>query len=181
VSVDDAAGGRIAAEHLLGIGRRRIAFVGGPMGIQQVADRLAGAREAVAATPGARLELFETTALTVLEGRRVGAELLAGDRPDAILAANDLVATGLLQALVMDGSVRVPDDIALIGYDDIDFAASAMVPLSSVRQPAELIGRTAVRILLEEEAEPGAQPRNVVFQPELVVRESTRGAAATRS
>ncbi len=174
VSVDDVAGGRIAAEHLLAIGRRRIAFVGGPENIVQVADRLAGAREAVAAVPGARLEVAPTAALTVLEGRRVGAALLAGERPDAVLAANDLVATGLLQALVMDGSVHVPDDIALIGYDDIDFASSAIVPLSSVRQPAELIGRTAVRILLEEESEPDAQPRNVVFQPELVVRDSTR-------
>lgn len=175
VSVDDVAGGRIAAEHLLGIGRRRLAFVGGPEGIVQVAERLAGARAAVDAVAGARLDVVPTTALTVLEGRRAGAELLSRRPPDGILAANDLVATGLLQALVMDGSVRVPDDVALLGYDDIDFAASAMVPLSSVRQPAELIGRTAVRILLAEDDDPEAAPQQVVFQPSLVVRESTVG------
>ncbi|MGN6327006.1 LacI family DNA-binding transcriptional regulator [Pseudolysinimonas sp.] len=175
VSVDDVAGGRLAVEHLLAIGRRRIAFVGGPVGIRQVADRLAGARAAVDAAPGATLDVVPTGALTVLEGRRVGLELLAGARPDAIFAANDLVATGLLQALVMEGSARVPDDIALIGYDDIDFAAAAMVPLSSVRQPAALIGQTAVRILLDQEEAPDSPARQVVFQPELVMRASTAG------
>lgn len=72
----------------------------------------------------------------------------------AIFAANDLVAVGLLQALVMSGSLRVPDDIALIGFDDIDFAS-------------------ALRILREEAAEPDLPPRRIVFQPELVVRAST--------
>ena len=80
----------------------------------------------------------------------------------------------MLQALVMDGSARVPDDVALIGYDDIDFASAAMVPLSSVRQPSHLIGRTAVEILLAERDGP-VEPRQVVFQPELVVRASTAG------
>lgn len=173
VSVDDVAGGRLAVEHLLATGRRRIAFAGGPLGIRQVADRLAGARAAVAAVEGATLEVAPTTALTVLEGRRVGLELLDGPRPDAVFAANDLVATGLLQALLMEGSARVPDDVALIGYDDIDFAMSAMVPLSSVRQPAALIGATAVRMLLEREDDPAAPAEQVVFQPELVARAST--------
>ena len=88
-----------------------------------------------------------------------------------MFAANDLVAMGVLQALIMSGGdVRVPDDIALIGYDDIDFASAAVVPLSSIRQPSELIGDTAVQILLEEAADPRLDPRQVVFQPELVVR-----------
>jgi LacI family transcriptional regulator len=81
----------------------------------------------------------------------------------------------------MMGSVRVPDDIALIGYDDIDFASAAVVPLSSIRQPASLIGYTAVDLLLKEAAsKEGFTPEQVVFQPELVVRASTRrrGAAA---
>jgi LacI family transcriptional regulator len=70
--------------------------------------------------------------------------------------------------------IRVPDDIALIGYDDIDFAAAAVVPLSSIRQPAQLIGRTAVEMLLGSEP-----PRQVVFDPELVVRESTGARRST--
>ena len=176
VSVDDVAGGRLAVEHLLGTGRSRIAFVGGPMEIRQVSDRLEGARQAVAGHPGATLEVLTTAALTVLEGRVVGQALLArpaAERPDAVFAANDLVAMGLLQALVMNGTLLVPGDIALIGFDDIDFASAAVVPLSSVRQPSQLIGETALRILLEEAADPDLAPQQVVFQPELVVRAST--------
>lgn len=178
VSVDDVGGGRMAVDHLLRTGRRRIAFVGGPVGIRQVADRLDGARAAIAAHPGAALEVLETTALTVLEGRRIGqslAERSRRDRPDAVFAANDLLAMGLLQALAMRRALNVPGDIALVGFDDIDFASAAVVPLTSVRQPSQLIGRTATRLLLEEAADPTVVPRQIVFQPELVIRASTRG------
>jgi len=174
VSVDDVAGGRLAVAHLLATGRRRLAFAGGPLGIRQISDRLAGARAAIAEGPGATLEVIETTGLTVLEGRRIGEELVARpDRPDAVFAANDLVAVGLLQALVMSGRLRVPQDVALVGFDDIDFASATVVPLTSVRQPRHEIGATALRILREEAAEPDLPPRRIVFQPELVVREST--------
>lgn len=169
VSVDDVAGGRMAVEHLIAQGRRRIAFVGGPTEIRQITDRLAGARLAVAGSD-VTLDLIETEETTVLAGRRAGQEILASStRPDAVFTANDLTAMGVLQAFTMQGGgVRVPHDIALIGYDDIDFAQAAVVPLSSIRQPAQLIGRTAVELLLSDEP-----PQNVVFQPELVVREST--------
>lgn len=176
VSVDDVAGGRTATAHLLGLGRRRVAFVAGPLGIRQVADRLAGAREAVAGVPGAAIEVLEGTALSVLEGRRMGEQLVArppAERPDAVFAANDLLAVGLLQALVMRGAVRVPEDVAIVGFDDIDFSSATVVPLSSIRQPSRLIGQTALRILLEEADDPELAPRQVVFQPELVVRESS--------
>jgi len=177
VSVDDLEGGRMAVQHLIDIGRRRIAFIGGPMGIRQVTDRLEGARRAAAASD-ARLEVIEIEALSVIAGRTAGASIVARapeDRPDAIFAANDLVAMGVLQALLMQGvEVKVPGEIALIGYDDIDFASAAVVPMSSIRQPSTLIGQTAVEILLEEAADPTVPSRQVVFQPELVVRESTR-------
>ncbi len=179
VAVDDIAGGRLAVEHLLDSGRHRIAFVGGPSGIRQVADRLTGARAAVDAVRGASLEALELHALTVLEGRRAGIEIASRashERPDAIFAANDLIAVGLLQALVMQRSARVPEDIALIGYDDIDFASTAVVPLSSIRQPARLIGETAVQILLDETDDPSRPPQDVVFQPELVERASSAPA-----
>lgn len=175
VSVDDVAGGRLAATHLVSRGRRRIAFAGGPLGIRQVADRLRGAQEIVAENPGVSLELLDTSALTVLEGRRAGELLVARppvQRPDAVFAANDLVAVGILQALVMSGAARVPEDIALIGFDDIDFASATVVPLSSVRQPRQELGEAAIRLLLEEVSDPTIGPRSVVFQPELVVRSS---------
>jgi LacI family transcriptional regulator len=78
---------------------------------------------------------------------------------------------------MLSRQIDVPGDIALIGYDDIDFASATVVPLSSIRQPSVLMGRTAVDLLIEQiGADPGSsdQPRSVVFQPELVVRDSTR-------
>ncbi|QKJ20653.1 LacI family DNA-binding transcriptional regulator [Microbacterium hominis] len=179
VAVDDVEGGHLAASHLLETGKRRIAFVAGPLGIRQVRDRLEGARRAVAAVPDATLEVVEMPALTVLHGRTAGDGLLArppAERPDAVFAANDLLAVGVLQALSLLGDVRVPQDIALIGYDDIDFASATVVPLSSIRQPAHLIGYSAVDLLLKEIGE-AAEPheRAIRFRPELVVRESTRG------
>lgn len=182
VSVDDVEGGRIAARHLLSLGRRRLAFIGGPLGIKQVSDRLNGARSVVAETPDATLTVHETPALSVIEGRRIAEEIVAlppERRPDAVFAANDLLAMGVLQAFVMTGSLRVPEDIALVGYDDIDFANAAVVPITSVRQPAIEIGATAVGLLIKEaQAGPDAPREQIEFTPELVVRASTVGAAA---
>ncbi len=180
VSVDDIAGGRLAVEHLVAIGRRRVAFVGGPIEIRQVADRLAGARSVVTRHPDVSLEVIAVPMLSVIAGRAAGARIIArphAERPDAIFAANDLVAMGLLQALVMQGAsdLTVPGDIAIVGYDDIAFASAAVVPLSSVRQPTELIGQRAVDILVAEAADPTLAAQQIVFQPELVARESTGG------
>lgn len=176
VSVDDRAGGYMAADHLLSTGRRRLAFVGGSTGIRQVADRLAGAQEATGRYSGAGLEVLEAADMTVLAGRAVGQELVDRGRnllPDGIFCANDLLAVGLLQSLLLINGLRVPQDVALIGYDDIDFAQSTVVPLSSIRQPAEEIGRTAVALLQEQLGPDPAPARQVRFTPELVARQST--------
>lgn len=179
VSVDSVAGGRMAVEHLIATGRRRIAFVGGPMNMRQVTDRLAGARVAADnALVDIEIEVLATSAMTVEEGAAMGARVLARPRrarPDALFAANDLIALGLLQSLVSEGRVLVPDEIALIGFDDIPFATAAAVPISSMRQPSRMIGRTALRILLEESEDVELIPRQTVFQPELVTRRSTSG------
>ncbi|OII14372.1 LacI family DNA-binding transcriptional regulator [Curtobacterium sp. MCBA15_008] len=176
VSVDDVAGGHIAVSHLTAIGRRRIAFVGGPFGIRQVADRHAGA-VAAAAEAGVSLEVLATGSLSVLEGRRIGEEIQArpaSERPDAVFAANDLLAVGLEQAFIMRGSIRVPDEIAIVGYDDIAFAEAAVVPLTSVRQPAQDLGRRAIELLLAQVEEGHAvETLHVEFTPELVVRQSS--------
>ncbi|MEV8252432.1 LacI family DNA-binding transcriptional regulator [Rhodoglobus sp. NPDC076762] len=185
VAVDSVAGGQIAAQHLIDTGRRRLAFVGGPLEIHQVRDRLAGARVAVDNSEfSVTMEVLTTGALSVDDGVQAGRRILdrpRGQRPDALFAANDLLALGLLQSLTVDGSLLVPEQMALIGFDDIAFAAAAAVPLSSIRQPSALIGQTALRVLLEEAADPTLTPRQTVFRPELVVRESTAAAAATRS
>ena len=175
VAVDDVEGGRLAVAHLLRQGSRKVAYVSGPAQTRQVADRLRGARAAIDAVPGATLEIIERPALTVLHGRTAGEEIVARSpalRPEAVFAANDLLAVGLLQAFALGGGVQVPNEIALIGYDDIDFASATVVSLSSISQPARTLGRTAVDLLLEE----GDSPKGTVrFQPELVVRDSTAG------
>jgi LacI family transcriptional regulator len=177
VAVDDVAGARLAVSHLCEFGRRRLAFVSGPAELRQVRDRLRGARDAVAGVPGVELEVIDTPALTVLEGRAVGEKLRDRPprrRPDAVFCANDLLAIGVLQAFAFSGGLRVPEDIALVGYDDIDFAQSAVVPLTSVRQPTQAIGATAIDLLLAAAGGgSGHTADHVVFQPQLVVRAST--------
>ncbi|MDQ1125725.1 DNA-binding LacI/PurR family transcriptional regulator [Microbacterium sp. SORGH_AS 505] len=92
-----------------------------------------------------------------------------------MFCANDLLAVGVLQGAGILGSLRVPEDLALIGYDDIDFAQSTVVPLSSIRQPAREIGAAAVDALFATLSDPDAAPQRIRFRPELVVRASTGG------
>ncbi|MGW8994533.1 LacI family DNA-binding transcriptional regulator [Streptomyces zhihengii] len=180
VSVDDVAGGAMAVRHLIRTGHRSIAYVSGPAGLRQVQDRRTGALQAFAEAGLGTDRLHELPAerLDVGAGRDAGARLLGlADRPTAVFCANDLLALGVLQTMVGVG-VRVPEDIAIVGYDDIEFAAAAAVPLTSVRQPAVSMGAMAAELLLEETERPGAAPRaagarRVVLQPELVVRRST--------
>jgi len=180
VAVDDVLGGRLAGAHLLKQGHRHIAFVSGPFSIKQVTDRHTGLEMAMSAASdggGAGLTVISGPSLSVAEGRRAGeqiAELPPSDRPTAAFCANDLLALGFLQEMTRQG-IRVPDDIAIVGYDDIEFAAAAAVPLSSVRQPREQLGRTAIELLLDEvEHRDQHTHRQVVFQPDLIVRESSR-------
>jgi LacI family transcriptional regulator len=184
VGVDDVEGGTLAVTHLCEQGHRRIAFVGGPMTTVQVADRLQGARQALGANRRSddSLVVFETANLNVAEGRRAG-ERLAGlpraRRPTAAFCANDLLALGLLQQMTRMGA-DVPGDLAIVGYDDIEFAGAAAVPLSSVRQPRQLLGRTAAELLFtESDADDAHVHQQVVFHPELVVRASSIGAPVT--
>ena len=178
VSIDDVVGGHMAARHLLELGRRRLAFIGGPLGIRQVADRYEGAGNAVREAGNATLEVLNVTNRTIADGREMARVLAARPssmRPDAIFAVNDLTALGLLQGLSA-GGIRVPDDVAMVGYDDIEFGESSLIPLTSIRAPHEEFGFAAVDLLVNEMAEhPSNTPRQVVFQPELVVRASTRG------
>lgn len=184
VSVDDVAGGHLAVSHLIDQGCTRIVFAGGPLQVHQVGDRLRGAQQAVAEHPGVQLEVITQPDLTVHGGRRIGTEIIerrTSSGTDGVFAVNDLVAVGLLQSLTLVHGLALPHEIALVGYDDIDFASATMVPLSSIRQPSVLMGRTAVDLLLDEVAARDAglplTHQQVVFQPELVVRASSARTA----
>ncbi|MFD2415854.1 LacI family DNA-binding transcriptional regulator [Amycolatopsis pigmentata] len=178
VAVDDVHGGEIAVKHLIERGHERIAFIGPPPELGQVRDRRDGALRALRDAGLARDRLVDLTtkALTVADGRNAGerlAGLPASVRPTAAFCANDLLALGLLQTSV-SLRLRVPEDLAIVGYDDIDFAGAAAVPLTSVRQPRHQLGRTAAELLLQETTDPGHEHKRVVFTPELVVRASTQ-------
>jgi len=178
VSVDDVLGARLAISHLLEGGHKQIGFVGGPESLFQVRDRLAGARLAVAEAddPDARLHVIATEQMSIEEGRVAAGRILGmptESRVTAVLCTNDLLALGLLQE-VMQAGVRVPQELAIVGYDDIYFASAAVVPLSSVRQPRHELGRTAAELLLEEaEFLPDHVHRQIQFEPQLVVRASS--------
>lgn len=175
VALDGDAGGYLAVSHLIETGRRKIVFAGGPAA--QVKERWEGAKRAAFEHDGTSIEVMHTADLTVEEGRRIADAILVlpvAERPDAIFAANDLLAVGILQSLILAPDVRVPEDIALIGYDDIDFAASTIVPLSTIRQPRDLIAAKALELLRQEgdPTVPHVHGRHM-FAPELVVRRST--------
>ncbi|MGW5018447.1 LacI family DNA-binding transcriptional regulator [Streptomyces cacaoi] len=176
VSVDDVRGAALAVRHLLDAGHRDLAHVSGPMQLTQCRERHTGACRAVAALPGAGATLrhLETDRMDVAAGRDAGARLLGmSPRPTAVFCANDLLALGVLQALYGAG-VAVPEEMALVGYDDIEFAAAAAVPLTSVRRPARRMGRIAAELLIEETTAPAAHHHHrIVLPPELVARTST--------
>ncbi len=178
VSVDDVYGGELAAAHLVDRGHQRIAFVGGPFSIKQVHDRHDGAQRALLAAglPASALTTVESPALNFASGRAAGAQIAdmpSRHRPTAAFCANDLLALGLLQEMTRR-QLRVPGDLAIVGYDDIDFAAAAAVPLSSVRQPRNQLGKSAAQLLIEETSEDREHShRQLVFEPQLVIRVSS--------
>ncbi|MFJ3489919.1 LacI family DNA-binding transcriptional regulator [Leifsonia aquatica] len=177
VSVDDTEGGMLAAEHLLRIGCTHLYFVGGPLDIDAVQDRWNGARRAVdAAATEVRLTQLPTAQRSIRAGREAAeqlASLVAGDEYAGIFAVNDLVAIGVLHGLLQRG-IRVPEDVAIVGYDDIDFAEDAVVPLSTIRRPGARFGREAFDRL--EDLLEGKPPTSTTFTPELIVRSSTSRA-----
>ena len=118
--------------------------------------------------------------MDIESGRMAAAGILARDseqRPDALMATNDLIAIGALQELVRSG-LDVPGDMLLSGYDDIAFAGSATIPITSIRQPAHEMGRKSAELLCSLIDDPQTPTEQTVFQPELVIRESTNRSSA---
>lgn len=173
VSVNNTAGGALAVHHLQQQGCRRIMVAAGSLSVRTARERVEGAQAC------ADVELVYADH-DVRGGVALAEEILARpihERPDGVFAANDLIAIGLLRALLVEGSIAVPHELAVIGFDDIDFAATAAVPLSSVSQPTRTMGRSALEQLVKEVAERAQgrrpEPRHIVFEPELVLRESS--------
>jgi LacI family transcriptional regulator len=176
VSVDDVAGGRLAGEHLLDLGHRRITMLNGPHSIRQCRDRLAGLQRAVerrGLDPDAVVREVRIPSLDAGGAAAAFAPLLAEDPvPHAVFCVNDLAAIGV-QREIRRRRPELLGQIALVGYDDIEVAAELATPLTSVRQPAHDVGWRAADMLLTRDADGGRVRDHVVFQPELVVRDTS--------
>ncbi|SIR14798.1 LacI family DNA-binding transcriptional regulator [Pseudacidovorax sp. RU35E] len=168
-------GGLLATRHLLSLGHRRIACIGGPAGLTPSEQRIDGWRMALAeaghsATSAALLWHGGFTPQGGYEAMH--AILRTAERPSAVFVGNDLMAMGALRAAHECG-LRVPDDMSLVGFDDIELSAYASPPLTTVAQPKARIGALAVDMLLERIDGRRQIGRKVLLQPELRVRDST--------
>lgn len=172
IDVDNSAGARLAAAHLLELGHTRIAhLVGHPR--QRAARTRARAFGDAIAQAGALCTFAQCGNFNLREGRAAARILLAGpDRPTAIFAANDAIAMGVLEAANERG-ICVPEDLSLIGFDDMREAASSDPPLTTVRQPMHGIGRTAAEWMMGRLKDHKGPPLAQRVPPELVVRAST--------
>lgn len=180
VAIDDALGGELAVHHLLELGHRHITFVSGPMKIRQYAERRRGARRAIKMAGLDPDEVMDEVLLPTQNARSgencVEGLLMRTPRPTAIFCANDPLALGVMRGLNQHG-LKIPQDIAIIGYDDVEFASMLSPALTSIRQPKYQLGRAAAELLLHEINKSALhQHKQVMYQPELIVRASTRPA-----
>jgi DNA-binding LacI/PurR family transcriptional regulator len=169
VDMDNLGGAVTAVRHLLDSGRRRIATIAGPQDMNAGIDRLTGYRQALRDSD--RRSIVAVGDFT-REGGAVAMRQLLADDPalDAVFVASDMMAIGALRALRHAGR-RVPDDVAVVGFDDVENAQYTEPPLTTVRQPTLEMGREMVQLLLRLTA--GAQSGGAVVLPtELVVRDS---------
>ncbi|KAB8166470.1 substrate-binding domain-containing protein [Streptomyces sp. 3MP-14] len=171
VDVAHRDGGRLAADHLVERGCQHIATISGPLDVLASQDRLAGFRDALA-RHGHPYVPCEEGNFTLESGERAMAALLAQHpEVDGLFVANDLMAQGALHVLREAGR-RVPEDVAVVGFDDSSAATSARPPLTTVRQPIEEMAAEMTRLLLDRIDQPDRRLTSVIFEPTLVQRQS---------
>ncbi|MER6846853.1 LacI family DNA-binding transcriptional regulator [Streptomyces flaveolus] len=171
VDLAHRAGGRLAAEHLLARGCRRVVTVAGPLAVAASQERLAGFRDTLARHGHPHVPVAEG-GFTVDSGMAAMSDLL-GEHPDldGVFTANDLMAQGAVQVL-RDHGRRVPEDVAVVGFDDSSVAVTCRPRLTTVRQPVEEMAATMARLLGEHIDGTRGEPTSVIFGPELVIRDS---------
>lgn len=173
VVVDNREGARTAVEHLIKVGHRRIAYVAGLPQIPSTMERLQGYEDALAAAGIERDEALVRFGDSKHEsGRRLAGELLdMPDPPTALFTGNNLITLGALETIHGRG-LRIPDDVAIVGFDDMYWAISLNPPLTAVSQPGHEIGRRAADLLFQRIADPGRPTAKVVLKTALQVRRS---------
>jgi LacI family transcriptional regulator len=170
VTVANRAGAGEAVRHLLALGYCDVAFIGGPDGLSTAEERRSGCLEALRAH-GLEPLAIEDGDFRPAGGRAAAERLLARCRPRALFVANDLMALGVYEALRGRG-LRVPEDVAVVGFDDAPWAPWLAPPLTTVAQPAYELGRRAGRLLLDRIDQPSRPWARIVLEPQLVVRAS---------
>ncbi|WP_125773267.1 LacI family DNA-binding transcriptional regulator [Antribacter gilvus] len=171
VDVANADGARLAANHLLDRGCRSLGVISGPVDVPAARDRLEGFRDAAARRGHAFVPSVEGN-FTFESGETAMAQLLAAAPGlDGVFVSNDLMAQGAVHVLQAAGR-RVPDDVAVVGFDDSPVAAQSRPRLTTVRQPVEEMAAEMARMLLEQVDDGEPAVRSVIFEPTLVVRDS---------
>jgi LacI family transcriptional regulator len=176
VTVDNVLGGRLAAQHVLELGHRRLAFLHSSVGARQSVQRRDGIRQALHAAgldPVATLIDVDIPPPDIAGGADAALDTLLADPhpPTAVLCFNDIAALGVLRGLRRLG-VDVPGEVSVVGYDDVQFAAELAPALTTVRQPKYQLGRAVADLLLDE-SRPGHQHQEILLRPTLVIRGST--------
>ena len=172
VSIDQVRGGYIGIEYLAKLGHKKILWVSGPDHHHQSNQRFVGVTQA-AKEFGIELSALTAPSLDFLTGEHVAPEIQAkGPLPDAIFCANDAIALGMMNFFFKTG-IKVPDDVSVIGYDNVSYAESALVPLTTVSQTPYQLGFTmGSQMIVEIEGEENHVHQHVIFQPQIVERAS---------
>ena len=180
VGATNRQGGYDATRHLIELGHRRIGFITGRLEHGCSRDRLAGYQAALTEHGlDADPQLVREGDFTQPAGFRAARELLALlERPTAIFASNDVMAFGVMEAARV-GGLRIPEDISIVGFDDIPQALHVHPPLTTIRQPLEQMGRLAARMLLRQIDDRRQPAERIDLPTELIVRDSCRAPAAT--
>jgi len=174
VEVNHEAGGFLATQHLLKLGHRRIGCIAGPLGLSSARERVQGYRRALGEA-GVTVDdrLIRGADFTSAGGLAAMTSLLdSARRPTAVFASNDLMAIGAICAAAQRG-LRIPQDVSVVGFDDIALAAHSNPPLTSVVQPKHQTGQLAAQLLLERIADPSRALQRTILQPSLLVRQSS--------
>jgi LacI family transcriptional regulator len=175
VLIDNVQGARMAVEHLLNRGYRKIAFIGGLIDISANQERLQGYQEALADNEVKQNPDYIASGDFKREsGHQIMQRLLMlKARPDAVFAANDLLALGAIQA-IREAGLTIPDDVAVCGFDDIEFASLPEIQLTTVSQPKYEMGKLALETLIDQiKAEERTVARKIMLEPNLIVRKTT--------
>ena len=169
VGIDNRRAGFLMTDHLLRLGCRGVAFVGQPDAAATVDAREAGYREALHIR-GASMDRGLARRLDPSDARAV-TDLMASSKPDGIVCANDRTAARLMQTLLKLGHA-IPDDVRMVGIDDLEYASLLPVPLTTLRQPTAEIGAAALAVMLDRVARVDLPPRDILLNGTLIVRES---------